>query len=70
MKMKIAARVDGAVVKAGEAFWREIVKAFPESMGGDLGPDAARDLELAMMKAANAWVDANVAEPRKGSARW
>lgn len=53
-------RIHHAIVKAQEAFWAEIAKAFPEAQSGDMSPETQCDFDAACASAVEDWVDANV----------
>lgn len=58
MKMTIEA----AVERAEQAFWGQIVAAFPSATSGDLDPAVSASFERAARVAVEAWVRNNVAE--------
>lgn len=52
-------QVSSAVQTALNAFWSEIVKAFPQITTGDLAPDIVHSLDGYATEAVHAWLDSN-----------
>ncbi len=61
-EINVDERFMDAISNAKEAFWSEIVKAYPEIESGDLGPDVVIPLEKMMGDAVAAWLKANAPE--------
>jgi len=56
---KMKERIEEARDNADLAFWKEIVKAFPEVRGGDFPPDAAFAHIAAQRAALRVWLEWN-----------
>lgn len=56
-------RIDKAVRSADQAFWKEIVKAFPEVKSGDFYPEAANEWNKAIAQAVHSWLQWNHPKP-------
>lgn len=58
----ITPKMRKAVEAARDAFWEEVVKAYPEAQTGDFAPDALWRWEQATEAAVQHWVEGNVPE--------
>ncbi len=53
-------RLEEAVRKADEAFWRVIVEEYPEAVSGDFDPGEAAELRQKQTSAVGHWLNWNV----------
>ena len=59
MVKEIEQRIKEASEKAQEAFWNEIVKAFPEAKYGDIAPELIIAFDEMCEKVITHWVNTN-----------